>query len=216
MELASKGELYKHLKNAPFGRFNEHRAAKYTYQVADALNYCHVNNVIHRDLKPENIMLTADDNVKLADFGWSAHTNSNKRKTMCGTLDYLPPEMVDGQSYDDSIDQWCLGILCYEFLVGRPPFEADGTEGTYANIRNLNVVYPKYLSFHARNLIAQVRVCGHFGIGGCPLNNVLTKMSKFQLLQKDHKSRLTLTGVMKHQWIAENLQNPGRDTVVLQ
>lgn len=70
--------MYKHLKNAPFGRFDEHRAAKYTYQVADALNYCHQNKVIHRDLKPENILLTEDDNVKLADFGWSAHTQSNK------------------------------------------------------------------------------------------------------------------------------------------
>lgn len=48
LELASQGELYKHLKNSPYGRFEEHRAAKYTYQVADALNYCHVNNVIHR------------------------------------------------------------------------------------------------------------------------------------------------------------------------
>lgn len=93
LELASKGELYKHLQNSPHGRFPEERAAKYTYQVADALNYCHLNNVIHRDLKPENIMLTHDDQVKLADFGWSAHTQSNKRKTMCGTLDYLPPEM---------------------------------------------------------------------------------------------------------------------------
>lgn len=101
-------------------------------------------------------MLTGDDNVKLADFGWSAHTNSNKRKTMCGTLDYLPPEMVNNQSYDDSIDQWCLGILCYEFLVGRPPFEAENTESTYANIRELNVNYPKYLSFLAKNLISQV------------------------------------------------------------
>lgn len=156
VELASKGELYKHLKNAPNGRFDEQRAAKYTFQVADALHYCHINHVIHRDLKPENIMLTGDDNVKLADFGWSAHTNSNKRKTMCGTLDYLPPEMVNNQSYDDSIDQWCLGILCYEFLVGRPPFEAENTESTYANIRQLNVHYPKYLSFPAKNLISKV------------------------------------------------------------
>lgn len=78
LEICAKGELYKHLKNAPYGRFDEHRAAKYTYQVADALNYCHQNKVIHRDLKPENILLTSDDNVKLADFGWSAHTQSNK------------------------------------------------------------------------------------------------------------------------------------------
>lgn len=78
LEICAQGELYKHLKNAPYGRFDEHRAAKYTYQVADALNYCHQNKVIHRDLKPENILLTSDDNVKLADFGWSAHTQSNK------------------------------------------------------------------------------------------------------------------------------------------
>lgn len=93
LELASEGELYKHLQNSPNGRFPEDRSASYTYQVADALHYCHLNNVIHRDLKPENIMLTVGDQIKLADFGWSAHTHSNKRKTMCGTLDYLPPEM---------------------------------------------------------------------------------------------------------------------------
>lgn len=93
LEIASEGELYKHLQRAKHSRFPEDRAARYTYQVADALNYCHVNNVIHRDLKPENLMLTHDDKIKLADFGWSAHTRSNKRKTMCGTLDYLPPEM---------------------------------------------------------------------------------------------------------------------------
>lgn len=157
LELCSEGELYKHLKNSPFGRFDEHRAAKFTYQVADALNYCHVNNVIHRDLKPENILLTADDNVKLADFGWSAHTISNKRKTMCGTLDYLPPEMIDGTLYDDSVDQWCLGILCYEFLVGNPPFESADTEMTYEKIRRLDLVYPKHLTVKAKDLISRVR-----------------------------------------------------------
>lgn len=78
LEIASEGELFKHLKQSPNHRFDELRAAKYTYQVADALNYCHLNNVIHRDLKPENILLTSSDDIKLADFGWSAHTLSNK------------------------------------------------------------------------------------------------------------------------------------------
>lgn len=86
LEMCMQGELYKHLKNAPNGRFEEHRAAKYTYQVADALYYCHLNNVIHRDLKPENILLTSDDNVKLADFGWSAHTISNKYENISNYL----------------------------------------------------------------------------------------------------------------------------------
>lgn len=93
LELASEGELYRHLQAAPHGRFSEERSARYTYQVADALHYCHLNNVIHRDLKPENLLLSVDDQVKLSDFGWSIHTMSNARKTMCGTLDYLPPEM---------------------------------------------------------------------------------------------------------------------------
>ena|ERR1700753_2383369 len=81
-----------------------------------------------------------------------------RRKTMCGTLDYLPPEMVEGHSYDMSVDQWCLGILCYEFLVGSPPFEAADTEKTYEKIKNLKVDYPKHVSAKARHLISKV-VC---------------------------------------------------------
>ena len=64
--------------------------------------------------------------IKLADFGWSVHAPSNRRETMCGTLDYLPPEMLarsNNKAYDNSVDIWSLGILAYEFVVGKPPFE---------------------------------------------------------------------------------------------
>ncbi|KFB44847.1 AGAP007855-PA-like protein [Anopheles sinensis] len=176
LELAAQGELYKHLKASPKGRFDERRSARYISQVADALNYCHANHVIHRDLKPENILLTDDDNIKLADFGWSAHTKSNKRKTMCGTLDYLPPEMVDGKHYDDSVDQWCLGILCYEFLVGNPPFESQNTQNTYEKIRRIDIVYPRHLSKGAIDLISK-------------------------LLRIPSSSRITLRNVMNHPWV---------------
>lgn len=91
------------------------RAAKYVYQVADALHYCHQNEVIHRDIKPENLLLTVNGDVKLADFGWSVHAPSLKRNTMCGTLDYLPPEMVEGKEYCNYVDHWCLGKL--HFLI---------------------------------------------------------------------------------------------------
>jgi len=180
LELCSEGELYKHLKNAPNGRFDEYRSALYTYQVADALNYCHINNVIHRDLKPENILLTSDNNIKLADFGWSAHTHSNKRTTMCGTLDYLPPEMVDGKQYNDSVDQWCLGILCYEFLVGNPPFESENQEQTYARIRRLDINFPKYMNKGAKHLIAN-------------------------LVRIDSGKRFTLVDVMQHPWVKDQM-----------
>lgn len=73
------------------------------------MNYCHQNKVIHRDLKPENLLLTVNDDIKLADFGWSVHAPSLHRRTMCGTLDYLPPEMVSGKTYNKFVDNWCLG-----------------------------------------------------------------------------------------------------------
>lgn len=65
---------------------------------------------------------------------------------------------VEGQSYNNTVDQWCLGILCYEFLVGRPPFESPDSENTYAKIRRLEIDYPKYLSIGAKDLIAGVSV----------------------------------------------------------
>ncbi len=77
---------------------------------------------------------------------------------MCGTLDYLPPEMVEGHSYDMSVDQWCLGILCYEFLVGSPPFEAADTEKTYEKIKHLSIVFPKHVTTKARHLISKVNI----------------------------------------------------------
>ena len=92
----------------------------------------HSRDVIHRDIKPENL-LEHDGTIKLADFGWSVHAPSNRRQTMCGTLDYLPPEMVGRrrETYDKTIDIWGLGILTYEFCVGSPPFESNTQRETY-------------------------------------------------------------------------------------
>ncbi|XP_028141229.1 aurora kinase B [Diabrotica virgifera virgifera] len=178
LEYAGKGELYKHLKASEGGRFNEYFSAKYIYQVADAIHYCHQNNVIHRDIKPENLLLTITGDVKLADFGWSVHAPSLNRDTMCGTLDYLPPEMVGGQSYKHYVDHWCLGILCYEFLVGNPPFESKEQEETYKKIKKGYVHYPEYMSVGAKDLI-----------------------SKLLVHRSEH--RLSLPDVMGHPWILE-------------
>ncbi|XP_031617569.1 aurora kinase B-like [Contarinia nasturtii] len=176
LELASEGDLYKHLLSAPNGRFSEERSARYIYQVANALHYCHLNNVIHRDLKPENIMLTVGDQIKLADFGLSVHTTSNKRRTICGTVDYFPPEMVYGGSYTDAVDQWSLGVVCYVLLVGKPPFESSDYKKTYAKIRRLKIEYPSYLSVGAKDLISV-------------------------LLKLNYRDRPSLPDVMTHPWI---------------
>ena len=67
----------------------------------------------------ENLLLDGDDNLKIADFGWSTVSKS-KRRTFCGTLDYLAPEMLT-DTYDARVDVWSLGVLMYECLVGKPP-----------------------------------------------------------------------------------------------
>ncbi|EKX37439.1 hypothetical protein GUITHDRAFT_158596 [Guillardia theta CCMP2712] len=156
LEYASKGEVYKELQKSKV--FPEDRAAYYIGCLAGALAYCHKKNVIHRDIKPENLLIDSKGEVKIADFGWSVHAPISKRHTLCGTLDYLPPEMVEGQAHDKAVDIWSLGVLCYEFLVGSPPFESQGHSETYKRIAKVDLKYPSTLSEDARDLISKLLV----------------------------------------------------------
>ena len=81
------------------------------------------------------------------------------RKTLCGTLDYLPPEMVEGRDHDAAVDVWSLGVLCYEFLFGAPPFEAEGHSDTYKRILKVDLQWPAQpaVSAGAKDLIHKVR-----------------------------------------------------------
>lgn len=112
--------------------------------------------MIHRDIKPENLLLTLGGDVKLADFGWSVHSPSLRRQTMCGTVDYLPPEMIENKSYGKYVDNWCIGVLCFEFLTGFPPFEAKNNDLTYDRIKNIDLKFPSSVPFGAQDLISKV------------------------------------------------------------
>ncbi|KAH8832566.1 kinase-like domain-containing protein [Flagelloscypha sp. PMI_526] len=109
LEYAAKGELYKQLSKV--GCFSEKRSSRYIDQMVDALTYLHSKNVIHRDIKPENLLLGLNGELKIGDFGWSVHAPGNRRRTFCGTLDYLPPEMVEQRPHSRYIDHWALGVL---------------------------------------------------------------------------------------------------------
>lgn len=177
LEFAPRGELYKELQKEK--RFTEQRSATYIAQLADALNYCHSKKVIHRDIKPENLLVNLRGDVKIADFGWSVHAPSSRRTTLCGTLDYLPPEMVENKQHDEKVDIWSLGVLCYEFLVGNPPFEASTAKLTYNRISKVDLHFPSHVSSGARNLISK-------------------------LVRHSPMKRLPLVEVLKHPWILEN------------
>ncbi|GJM98051.1 hypothetical protein PR202_ga15026 [Eleusine coracana subsp. coracana] len=154
LEYAAKGELYKELQR--WKHFDERRSATYIASLARALIYLHGKHVIHRDIKPENLLIGVQGELKIADFGWSVHT-FNRRRTMCGTLDYLPPEMVEKSEHDYHVDIWSLGILCYEFLHGVPPFEEKEHSKTYRRILNVDLKFPlkPYVSAAAKDLISQ-------------------------------------------------------------
>lgn len=162
LEFAGKGELYKHLRREQ--KFPEWKAAQYIAQMASALRYLHRKHVIHRDIKPENILVGIHGEIKISDFGWSVHAPNNRRKTMCGTLDYLPPEMIlPGQSvnyYNEKVDLWSLGVLMYEFLVGEAPFE-DTPVMTQRRITRADMTIPKFVSPEAHDLIKRVSCTSH-------------------------------------------------------
>ncbi|KAG6906763.1 Serine/threonine-protein kinase ark1 [Tephrocybe rancida] len=178
LEFAGQGELYKQLSR--HGSFSERRSARYIDQMADALNYLHGKHVIHRDIKPENLLLGINGELKIADFGWSVHAPGNRRMTLCGTLDYLPPEMVEAREHNKEVDLWALGVLTYEFLVGNPPFEdRNSVKNTYARIAQVDLKFPAIMSADAKDLIAK-------------------------LLKYDPSRRLALPLVLSHPWIVKH------------
>lgn len=177
LEYAPGGEVYKELVRR--GRFEEKKAAHYVYAISRALRYCHSKHIIHRDIKPENLLIGHKGELKIADFGWSVHAPSSRRKTLCGTVDYLAPEMVANEHHDEKVDIWSLGVLAYEFVCGRPPFEADSHTETYRRIVTVDLKFPSHVSVEARDFIRK-------------------------LLKRNPAHRMDLSRVSSHPWIVKH------------
>ena len=157
--------------------------------------------MIHRDIKPENLLLDIKGDLKIADFGWSVHAPSSRRATMCGTLDYLPPEMVAGEYHDEKVDLWSLGVLCYEFLCGKPPFETASHQATYQRIMKVDLQFPPHVSAGKiifKELFTLVSIVNgqNVFISFIGARDLIRK-----LLQKTPANRLPLEEVKTHPWI---------------
>merc|ERR1712060_293291 len=155
LEYAPGGDLAHLLKRQPTNLFEETVVAGMGAQAISAVVYCHSKHVLHRDLKPENFMICNSKRLKLADFGWSVHTYPDDlRWTLCGTLDYMAPEIVHAaHGHNFGVDVWGLGILLYELMVGRPPFAAATHKETYRRILSADPRFPEEVSEGASDLI---------------------------------------------------------------
>ena len=117
----------------------------------------HSKDIIYRDLKPENILITKDGYLKLTDFGF-AKIIDGRTFTLCGTPEYLAPEILLQKGHGKPVDWWCLGILIYEMLVGIDPFSDDDPMAVYQNILKGKVKFPNCFPKNAKSLVRHLLV----------------------------------------------------------
>lgn len=119
LEYVVGGELFSHLRKA--GKFPNDVAKFYAAEVILAFEYIHSMDILYRDLKPENLLLDVGGHIKITDFGFAKKV-PERTFTLCGTPEYLAPEIIQSKGHGKAVDWWALGILTYEMLVGYPPF----------------------------------------------------------------------------------------------
>ncbi|KAH8751631.1 kinase-like domain-containing protein [Diaporthe sp. PMI_573] len=127
-------------------RFDESTARFYPAEIVLAFEYLHEKQggVFYRDLKPENLLLD-EDGHKLVDFGFAKRLHEQDRTaktyTLCGTSEYLAPEVLYNEGYTTTVDWWSLGVLIYEFLVGYSPFLNRDASEIYKQIINKPITF---------------------------------------------------------------------------
>merc|ERR1719203_65504 len=144
------GELFTILRKKRY--FSEKSTKIYAGCVIEGFEYMHSRDIIYRDLKPENLVLERNGYLKITDFGFAKEVEG-KTFTLCGTPDYLAPEIVTGQGHGKGVDWWTLGILVYEMLASFPPFYDENTLETYRKIIKCRLKFPRYFSPPARDII---------------------------------------------------------------
>ena len=156
-EFLQGGDLFFHLHEKRYTVFPEIKARFYIMELVIALDFLHQNNMIYRDLKPENILLDSQGHVKLTDFGLSKifENEDDKAYTVCGTPQYLAPEILLRKGYDKAVDWWSLGCVLYEMLYGRLPFKGQKIS---LNIYKEEIAFDKKISEEAKDLIINLLI----------------------------------------------------------
>mmetsp|Transcript_10050 Transcript_10050/g.19870 ORF Transcript_10050/g.19870 Transcript_10050/m.19870 type:complete len:785 (-) Transcript_10050:1101-3455(-) len=153
LEPSLGGELFSVLRDKSY--FKQDEARFFAASVVSVFEYLHSKDIIYRDLKPENLLLDERGYLKVTDFGFAKEVK-DRTWTLCGTPDYLAPEIISSRSHGKGVDWWTLGILCYEMLVSYPPFYDQDPMKVYAKIMLAKLKFPKGFNKNAESLIREL------------------------------------------------------------
>jgi len=153
MEYIIGGEFFSHLRKA--GRFPNDTSKFYASQITLVFEYLHGLMILYRDLKPENLLLDKIGHCKVTDFGFAKRVEY-RTWTLCGTPEYLAPEIILSKGHGKAVDWWALGILMYEMLAGYPPFYDEDPLGIYQKILEGKIKFPWHFDRHSKDLIKKL------------------------------------------------------------
>lgn len=153
MEFVNGGEIFTYMKK--HGRFTVPVTKFYATEIVLALEHLHSLGVVYRDLKPENILIGEDGHIKLADFGFSKRV-LKATWTLCGTPEYIAPEIILNEGHGLEVDFWSLGIIIYEMIVGVPPFYHENQVELCGQIIRGKIGFPPFVDAITRDLIKKL------------------------------------------------------------
>ncbi|XP_062991367.1 serine/threonine-protein kinase PLK4 isoform X2 [Elgaria multicarinata webbii] len=179
LEMCHNGEMSRYLKNRK-NRFSEEEVQHFMHQIIKGMLYLHSHGILHRDLTLSNLLLTNNMNIKIADFGLATQLKMphEKHYTMCGTPNYISPEIATRSAHGLESDVWSLGCMFFTLLAGKPPFDTDTVKNTLNKVVLADYEMPVFLSEEAQDLI-------------------------HQLLRKNPADRLSLSAVLDHPFMSK-------------
>jgi len=155
LELVAGGEFFSLLRRT--GTLKLPHAAFYASQIVLVFQFLHKNKIVYRDLKPENLLIGTDGYLRLTDFGFAKKLDKPYRIwTLCGTPEYIAPEILLNRGHSFSVDWWALGILLFEMFTSNPPFVDDNPMKIYQKILDGRIDYPTTLPGRAKDFISRL------------------------------------------------------------